>query len=399
MIAPMMVHPLTPTANVRQAIKEAAIYKMSLGRDGSYREQALHDDVMIYSENVEFYDAVISGDTHAIEKAGAAIRHVDYPNGGAPPSSWRSWKQTIDAFLSMPTGSLVLHWYPGFNELCWGLSASDFTKDEVFNADVGQKSYVFRRKLQDGWRNKSIGETLLKEIHPRARSFVVNPATLSLVRENQDYFRALILDEDRSTWEDMSDWVEAAVKARWQPKNRASLPKVPKKMVPPSQPFEAATSPPVPTSQSAPSPQPSPPNPIAIEIADHFEAEIRRMANTALQTAAYANGQTIMVTVKNKDGGFTRDELVREIGDLLEKAGYRCALTGYDFRKKSKNPHLLPSLDRKDSRLGYVQGNLQVVTRAANFYKSASDEADWALKAKAMMQMALAIQKQKQEGA
>jgi hypothetical protein len=36
---------------------------------------------------------------------------------------------------------------------------------------------------------------------------------------------------------------------------------------------------------------------------------------------------------------------------------------------------------------------LQVVTRVANFYKSASDDADWSFKAKAMRQMALAMQK------
>ncbi len=37
-------------------------------------------------------------------------------------------------------------------------------------------------------------------------------------------------------------------------------------------------------------------------------------------------------------------------------------------------------------------GNLQVVTRAANVYESASDEADWAMKAEAMTAMAMAMQ-------
>ncbi len=53
------------------------------------------------------------------------------------------------------------------------------------------------------------------------------------------------------------------------------------------------------------------------------------------------------------------------------------------------------SLDRKDSSKGYVAGNLQVVTRAANFYKSASDEADWVMKAKALEHMAAAIQRRR----
>jgi hypothetical protein len=44
-----------------------------------------------------------------------------------------------------------------------------------------------------------------------------------------------------------------------------------------------------------------------------------------------------------------------------------------------------------------VPGNLQIVTRAANFFKSASDDADWALKAAAMERMAIAIQQRRNE--
>ncbi len=131
---------------------------------------------------------------------------------------------------------------------------------------------------------------------------------------------------------------------------------------------------------------------IVVEIADYFEAEIVRMAKTAMQTVAYSNGQSVLVTVKNKETSFTRHELEKEISDLRRKSRNRCALTGYDFGMESNNPHLKPSLDRKDSHLGYVKGNLQIVTRAANFFKSASDEVDWALKAEAMRQMVLAME-------
>jgi len=123
------------------------------------------------------------------------------------------------------------------------------------------------------------------------------------------------------------------------------------------------------------------------EAVDHFVAEFHRMARTAEQTAAYANGQTKMVTVKNKDMDFSPAEIRKVIGDLFA-ACPRCALTGYDFRLPTTNPHLKMSLDRKDSSRGYEPGNVQIVTRAANFYKSASDEGDWALKAHALRQMA-----------
>ena len=124
-------------------------------------------------------------------------------------------------------------------------------------------------------------------------------------------------------------------------------------------------------------------------------AEIARMANTAVRTAAYANGQTELRTVKPKDIGFTRAELEEEIVYLLDQQCRRCALTGLSFRPNETNPHLKLSLDRKNSSLGYVPGNLQIVTRAANFYKSASDASDWQLKEDALYRVAVAIHRRR----
>ena len=116
-----------------------------------------------------------------------------------------------------------------------------------------------------------------------------------------------------------------------------------------------------------------------------------------LQTAAYANGQTVLTNIKNKELGFTRHELEVEIAALLNNQGKRCALTGYEFKEHPVNIHLRPSLDRKNSNIGYVSGNLKVVTRAANFFKSASDDADWKLKAKAMTSMVIAMQRERKK--
>lgn len=85
-------------------------------------------------------------------------------------------------------------------------------------------------------------------------------------------------------------------------------------------------------------------------------------------TVAYANGQKAIMTVKPKDTDRSREELEEEIGRLVIEQNQRCALTDYCFRPNNKNKHLFHSLDRKDSSLGYVMGNLQVATRAANFF-------------------------------
>jgi hypothetical protein len=68
------------------------------------------------------------------------------------------------------------------------------------------------------------------------------------------------------------------------------------------------------------------------------------MADTAIRTADYANGQTVLATIKAKEIGFDRSGLEEEIASILEDQSYCCALTGYLFHPPSKNPHLKPRL-------------------------------------------------------
>ena len=205
----------------------------------------------------------------------------------------------------------------------------------------------------------------------RTRDFAVNMATLNRIQTHDDYFRALLLDENTSPWENLPDWKAKA--AGWYAKPQAALLADRRKRAITRQVKEVA------------------------EDLYAFEADVTRMAATSIYTAAYANGQTIFTTVKVKDIGFTREQLEDEIAALFKVQKFRCALTGYDFKRTSSNPHLKPSLDRKNSSLGYVAGNLQIVTRAANFYKSASDEEDWSLKEKALVWMAAALQHRQRE--
>jgi len=363
---------VTP-GELRELIREADIYKMSLGKSARYREEALQQGVLVFQTDVSFYNAVIAGNDAEILRAGKSLRGIKYPEGNPPDSAIGTWRRSIETFRSLPSGSLILHWEADLDHLHWAISKTDFGVVREETNDFGQPALVFHRQLAEKWQKISLGGVALSNIHPKARDLAINMATLNQVQTHTGYFRALLLDGDTSAWEAQSDWQEKAVQAGWYPKDRRSiLADRRAKSV---------------TEQIR-------------EVADHFEAEVERMTATAVQTAAYANGQTAIVTVKAKEIGFTRGELEEEIAYLFKEKGYCCALTGYDFKKPTSNPHLLPSLDRKDSRLGYIPGNLQVVTRAANFYKSASDEADWALKARALESMAFAIQnRRKAEGA
>lgn len=355
---------------LRNAVRSANIYKMSLGKSARYRSEASGSEALVFQSEVELYDAVAAGDEASIALAGSKVRADRYPNGNAPTAAWAVWVRTIRTFRSLPPGTVVLHWEADLDHLHWGLVAdAPFAQVRTELNDFGQDGYVFHRSLIGGWRRASVNDVPISNLHPKARSLAINMATLNQVQTDADYFRAVLLDENVEAWTALPDWSAAARAAGWHPKPVEALRRTYRRKLVTDQ---------------------------VLDIADHFDAEIRRLAETAVRTAAYANGQTVLRTVKEKTIGFSRQEL-EEIGDLLREQRHRCALTTYDFRRVSGNPHLRPSLDRIDSSRGYVAHNLQIVTRAAHFFKSASDEADWIDKADALERMALAIQRRRRE--
>jgi len=356
---------MTP-GEIRSLVASSDLYKMSLGKSARYREEALREGVLLFVSGKSFYNAVATGDDAEIARVGRRIRTENHPEGNAPDAAVAIWRRSIETFRTLAPRSILVHWESDLGHLYWGVSMETFTRVREEMNEFGQPCFVFYRGLVDGWRRTSIGGVPLSNMHPKARDVSVNIATLNRVQKDHDYLRALIADEDTAQWEMRQEWAAKARAHGWFPKPRA--------MILSDRRRQRAT-------------------PLVVQAADHWEAEIARMAGTAIQTAGYANGQTVLSTVKSKDIGFTRIELEEEIAALFEQQRYRCALTGFEFTSDCPNQHLLPSLDRKHSGLGYVPGNLQIVTRAANFFKSASDEADWQLKAEAMHRMAAAMQR------
>ena len=350
---------------IRVALRDAAIFKMSLGRDGNLEEEALNDGCLMFQSEKRFYDAVKSGDSAAILQTGRRIVNDAYKKAGAPDNAIGVWRKTIETFETLPAGTLILHWETDKDRLRWGLTSAEPIARRDQPNDWAQPAIVFKRPMIEGWRGTSMGGVQLSNIHPKARDLSINRATLNEVVTDAGFFRALILDEDTSPWEQTPHWLKKASETGWKPKDLGKI-------------FSGL--------------QKKVRTPLVLETADFFEAEVKRMAGTALQTAANANGQTVLRVVKAKDCPLSRVELEAEIHRLLKQAENLCALTGYRFRLENINPYLRPSLDRIDSAKGYEYGNLQVVTRGANFYKSASDVEDWQIKAKAMKQMVLATQ-------
>lgn len=358
---------MTPD-ELRTLVSDADIYKMSLGKKALYRAEAIKCGALVFISEKRFYEAVVSGDEANITKYGRLIKTDQYPLGGAPENAHSVWRGGITTFRTLPRNSLVLHWEAGTDHLYWGLTEEIFSLDREEVTHGSQIELVFHRPLAGGWHDSSIGGIPLSNLHPKARDLAVNQATINRVQTDADYFRYLILDGDVSAWEKRNEWKKRAQAAGWHPKDLAAIRAARS---------NAAT------------------RPLVKEITDYFMEEIERMADTAIKTVAYANGQTAVVSVKVKNSDFTKAQLENEIHALLKQQKYCCALSGYKFRENQTNPHLRPSLDRKDSSLGYVAGNLQIVTRAANFFKSASDDKDWELKAAAIERMAIAMQQRR----
>lgn len=358
---------MTP-GELRRLVDKALIYKMSLGKGAEFRSEAKLKNVLVFGSEKKFYEAVVGGDEAMIARIGNLIKTDQYPSAGAEFRTYSHWRRSIESFGALADHTLIVHWEADVGSLYWGLTEGTFTLDREITDKFGQRSFVFHRRLVDGWHKASIGGVPLSDLHPKARDIAVNQGTLNLVQTHSDYLRSLILDQDTLTWENRPDWRIKAKEKGWHSKPKAAI--LSRRSDPATLPF-------------------------VLEVADDFLDDVNRMASTAIQTVAYANGQQKMIVVKVKTTTFTKPQLVEEIAALLKQQNNCCALTGYKFNIKGSNLHLRPSLDRRDSNLGYIAGNLQIVTRAANFFKSASDELDWAQKADAMERMAIAIQQRR----
>ena len=92
-----------------------------------------------------------------------------------------------------------------------------------------------------------------------------------------------------------------------------------------------------------------------------------------------ARGQTVERRVKNKELRMNAAALERLLASLLDLQDNRCALTGipFHFDGPGADSNLLPSVDRIDSDGHYETGNIQIVCRFVNFWKSDTDDEEF----------------------
>lgn len=115
-------------------------------------------------------------------------------------------------------------------------------------------------------------------------------------------------------------------------------------------------------------------------IGDLTEKSIQHMVAQAILTAKNANGQYELRKVKNKEARHAQHELTAYVGELVKKQEGLCAISGLKLEPVDayQDRDMICSLDRIDSSGHYERGNLQVVCRFINRWKSNDDNENFA---------------------
>lgn len=265
------------------------------------------------------------------------LREKKTVKGISPTKPVASRWYNIGHIVSNTQGDIWIHREK--DELWWTISLPEQVQVQLHDgAAVGRKEeryYVFN-KPANPWRNKCKRGRKLnwRELHPKAKEFLFTEGTIQrLADSNAEYAKALIEGSNLEFWHSLPAWAGKAEKA----KRGACLTFSP------------------------------------VEIA------ITRMAGVAESTAANSNGQQVTRTLKNKEFRFTKLSLEKYLAALIEAQDGTCAITGIPFQYDTvaDDEEFLPSLDRIDSNGHYEEGNLQIVCRFINRWKSDSPDSEF----------------------
>lgn len=263
-----------------------------------------------------------------------ALANMKTARGETPtPSVASRWYGLTDE-VANTSGDIWIHREKA--ELWWTTTRPDPVEIALMpsrnNDRDGPEIYELHKPC-DPWtdRTRKGGRLSWNGLHPKAKDFLFTEGTLQQLQpDNAAYALALIAGEDLSEWHDRPNW-----KAKSDRAGRS-----------------------------------------AAVVFDPIQKAAWRMAATALNTAAQANGQEVRRTVKIKNCEFTAEELRLYVENLIRDQDRLCAISGIplQFDGDHDDAQLLCSLDRIDSAGHYAKGNLQVVCWFVNRWKSDGDD-------------------------
>jgi hypothetical protein len=261
-----------------------------------------------------------------------SMAKVKTARGLSPTRSVASRWYNVGKIIEATAGDIWIH--RALDDIWWTISLPTPAKVSLQQANYpgstpGEEVYETHKPSMP-WTNKNLlGQRLSwGAMHLKARAFLATEATLQqLGPDNSAYTSALLLGNDISKWHNRADWQAIA---------------------------QAASRP-------------------GVTMSTPWENAAARMAMTALSTTSASNGQQELRTVKNKEFRFASTAALEEyLLKLRADQEGLCALSGLvlQYDGHYDDASLLCSLDRIDSAGHYEAGNLQIVCRFINQWKS-----------------------------
>jgi hypothetical protein len=310
------------------------IYIANFGEGNAFWSTAKTNNSVITVDNVSLHEHWRRGERQAF--IDAAVSEANTARGVAPTRQTAGrWYNLMEELRASDQDIWITRQGPN---LWWTVSQpGDLRETLVTSSNEGRdgpKIWLLEKPARP-WSNRDgQGRPLLWDaLHPKAWDFLATEATFQTIHNDRgyaDYARALVAGEPLDSWHQSKPFREKA-EALKKGVGRTFSPK--------------ATS--------------------------AFE-----MTRTLFGTVAQSNGQLVGRRVKEKNTDLSREEwealLLRMMGDQED----RCALTGLPlgYPGEDEDLQMRPSLDRIDSSGHYTPGNVQIVCRFMNRWKSADPD-------------------------
>ena len=304
------------------------VYVANFGRGNYAWERCLAAPSVATMNSVDTQPFWLADDRQGFVEQAVAT----YPTarGNVLPRATASRWFNLMGIVAGSHGDLWLH--KAGDEVWWTRTTdAPVTIDEAPTPSPHDERGMFEaHKPAEPWRNRDEAGTPLSwaSIHPKARHFLITESTLqALSPDYAAYAEALVEGRDLSPWHGSPRWGAVEARARTKPIRH----------VPP------------------------------------IEYAALDLAQRAFDTARRADGREVTKRSKVKAFGFADVMDARAyILELLRAQEGICNLTGLplQYPGEEDDPALRCSLDRIDSGGDYAPGNLQVVCRFANRWKS-----------------------------